>query len=154
MDTTEDQDNKIQQEKMKRMSIAVKGVGGWFSYFIGWATLIVGTLNIYVQFKQIDYFITFLGLPILIGGLYLLYSHVKAKNFTGKIKIVKLIKVFGGLIIIPGLLGLLTLHKDYYYYNYFVTAMGIGAGFIFASIILKKAWGIKTEKRKKVIETV
>ncbi len=46
MQSVEDNYNSP-EEKMKRMSIAVKGIAGWFSYFMGMATLIVGTLNIY-----------------------------------------------------------------------------------------------------------
>ncbi len=153
MNTLEEEYNS-QEQKMKRMSIAVKGIAGWFSYFIGCAVLIVGTLNIYMQFKQLDYFITFLGLPILIGGFYLLYSHIKLKNFLGKVKIVKLVKTFGGLFILPGLLGLTTFGYESIYSKNFLTSASIGLALIIISIFLKKAWGIKTEKRKRKIEAV
>lgn len=138
-----------QEQKMKRMSIAVKGIGGWFAYFTGVATLILGTLNIYEIYKQVDYFLTILGLPILLAGLYLLFRHVKEKNFTGKAKIVKIVKVFGGLISIPGLLAIMTLNNESIRYPYFQVVTGIGISLLFISFILKKVWKIKTEKRRR-----
>lgn len=149
MESTEDTYNSP-EEKMKRMAVAVKGVGGWFSYFMGMATLIVGTINIYQIYKFVDYFISFLGVSITLTGLYLLTMHVLAKKFQGKVRIVKLIKLFGGIFVIPGLLGIMTLNQDSSIYNFFAILTGIGAGLIFTSFILKKAWGIKTEKRKRI----
>lgn len=143
-----------QEQKMKRMSIAVKGIGGWFAYFTGVATLILGTLNIYEIYKQVDYFLTILGLPILLVGLYLLFRHVKEKNFTGRAKIVKIVKVFGGLISIPGLLATMTLNNESVRYPYFQVVTGIGISLLFISFILKKVWKIKTEKRRPPIEQV
>jgi len=138
-----------QEQKMKRMSIAVKGIGGWFAYFTGVATLILGTLNIYEIYKQVDYFLTILGLPILLAGLYLLFRHVKEKNFTGRARIVKIVKVFGGLISIPGLLAIMTLNKESARYPYFSIVTAIGIGLLVISFILKKVWKIKTEKRRR-----
>lgn len=157
-DNCENQEQKIlqtdeeyfsQEQKMKRMSIAVKGIGGWFAYFTGVATLILGTLNIYEIYKQIDYFLTILGLPILLAGLYLLFRHVKEKKFTGKAQIVKIVKVFGGIISIPGLLAIMTLNKESVRYPYFQVITAIGISLLVISSVLKKAWKIKTEKRRR-----
>lgn len=137
------------EEKMKRMSIAVKGVGGWFSYFMGMATLIVGTLNIYEIYKFIDPFITFLGIFITLGGIYLLINHINLKKFIGKVKIVKLVKTFGLLLFIPAVLAIMVLSPESNKYSFFYTLFIIGSIIIMISIILKKIWGIKTEKRKK-----
>lgn len=137
------------EEKMKRMSIAVKGVGGWFSYFMGMATLIVGTLNIYEIYKFIDPFITFLGICITSGGIYLLINHIIQKKFTGKVKIVKLVKTFGLLLFIPAILAIMVLSPESNKYSSFYNLLIIGSILIIISVILKKIWGIKTEKRKR-----
>lgn len=154
----ENQEQKIDQiedeyfsseQKMKRMSIAVKGIGGWFAYFMGTATLILGTLNIYEIYKQVDYFLTILGLPILLSGLYLLFRHFKEKKITGKAKTVKIFKIIGGIISIPGLLAIMTLNKESVRYPYFSVLAGIGISLLVISFVLKKVWKIKTEKRRR-----
>jgi uncharacterized membrane protein HdeD (DUF308 family) len=149
MQSVEDNYNSP-KEKMKRMSIAVKGIGGWFSYFMGMATLIVGTLNIYEIYKFIDLFISFLGISITSGGIYLIIDNFIKKKFIGKLRIIKLLKTFGGLTIIPGTLAIMVLSKDSNKYNTFFTLFLFGVILIIFSMILKKAWGIKTEKRKKI----
>ncbi|MBC7475232.1 MAG: hypothetical protein H7263_13140 [Candidatus Sericytochromatia bacterium] len=144
--------NSETEAKMKRMAIAVKAVGGWFSYFFGMATLAFGTINIYEWFKYIDIFITGIGFIIVIFGLYLLFAHVKAKKnsgMNGKTMIVKLVKYAGGIIFIPGILSLINLPiKSNLHLTSLITAI-IGAIFLILSFILKKMWGIKSEKRKK-----
>lgn len=150
MDTLEDNYNSP-EEKMKRMSIAVKGVGGWFSYFMGMATLIVGTLNILELYKFIDPFVTFFGLPITLGGIYLIIMHFIQKKFTGKLKIVKLFKMFGLFSIIPGVLGIMVFNQVSNKYNFFLYSSIIGTSLIIISIILKKVWKIKIPKRKRII---
>lgn len=148
MDTLEDNYNSP-EEKMKRMSIAVKGVGGWFSYFMGMATLIVGTLNILELYKFIDPFVTFFGVPITLGGIYLIILHFIQKKFTGKLKIVKLFKMIGLFSIIPGALGLFVFSKESNKYETFVIMAIIGFVLILTSMLLKKIWKIKTPKRKR-----
>ncbi len=145
-------DNSETEAKMKRMSIAVKAVGGWFSYFLGIATLAFGTINIYEWFKYIDPFITGIGFVIVALGIYLLFAHVKAKKdsgFNGKPMIVKLVKYAGGIIFIPGILSLINLPiKSSLHLTSLIITI-IGAAFLILSFVLKKMWGIKSEKRKR-----
>lgn len=135
--------------KMKRMATAVKAVAGWFSYFFGMAVIGFGTLNILEIFHTFDPLLTGFGLIISIGGIFSLFLHLKDKALKGKPLTVKLIKYAGGLTFIPGLFGIINLHKSSNLYNTFYSMFIFGLIMIFLSFILKKIWKIKTPKRQK-----
>ncbi len=131
-------------EKMKRMAIALKAVGGWFSYFMGISALAFGTLTDIGT----DMFIVIIGIGIIIPGLVLLHQHVKQKALTGKARIVKGVKYIGGLLLIPGVLGIL-IGKSSPLLPFCQLLAFSGLLIFVISIILKKAWGLKSPKRIK-----
>lgn len=127
-------ENRTQEEKMKRMRTAVKGVAAWFSYFMGTASLLISIFNPWgLEIMSFSF-----GIIILSISMFLFYQHLKEKKIEGLFRITRNVKFLGWFLFIPSFIGRNLIDKSENLHHIFNYILILGFIFMLSSIGLKR----------------